>query len=273
MIIDNDFYLLRLLPQVLRARDFRLYTRGPGASRGRFADLWQNGGAAILGHTPPSFLRELKNSASRGLYSPFPHFMEDRYKKALSGIFPKRVFYLYAAPPPVLEKLIADGIAALWRPFVDLNDPLFVGEKEPPVLIPVLPGISGWRGSLPLGLCVLAIDPKLKKELALPPGDFLPPVLLAAAARGLHDLIALAGQRAKLQYHRIFKELKKNDCQWQRCGIYLRPKKESTQEEWEQKFKYFLEAGFLLPPVPSQPTILPGILSPTEEAKLAGLLF
>ena len=274
MMIGNEFYLLKLVPQVLRARDFRLYTRGSGAAAngGRIVDLWQNGGAAILGHTPPAFLRELKNSASRGLYAPFPHFLEDRYKKALSRIFPERVFTLYAAPPPQLEKFIVEGKAALWRPFVDLNNPLAVCEKAPPVLIPVLPGISGWRGELPLGLCILAIDPKFEKELALPPYDYLPPVLLAAAARGLYDLIAFAVQRAKPQYQRIFKTLKNNDCQWQRSGLYLNPKSETTDEEWEQKFKHFLEAGFLLPPVKEHPVILPGILSHGEEAKLAGLL-
>jgi hypothetical protein len=33
-----------------------------------------------------------------------------------------------------------------------------------------------------------------------------------------------------------------------------------------------LEEGFLIPPAPAEPLILPGILSPGEEAKLAALL-
>jgi hypothetical protein len=37
-------------------------------------------------------------------------------------------------------------------------------------------------------------------------------------------------------------------------------------------FRHFLDNGFLLPPVPSQPLILPGVLSQGEEAKLAGVL-
>jgi hypothetical protein len=37
-------------------------------------------------------------------------------------------------------------------------------------------------------------------------------------------------------------------------------------------FRQFLEAGFLLPPVPSQPVILPGELSPGEDAKLTSVL-
>ena len=268
---DNEFSLLRLVPTVTRARDFRLYTK----NRQRLVDLWQNGGAAILGHTPPSILKELKNTASRGLYAPFPHFLEDRYIKALSRIFPGRNFRLYAAPPPKLETLIADRYAALWRPFLDSNAPLSVPENSPPVLIPVVPGIQGWREGLPCGLCVLAVTPDFEKTNDVPSGDFLSPVLLAVAARGLYDLIAVVPQRAKLKYSRVEKALKNNqpvNGRWRRQGIYLTPLQEPSHEEWAALFRRFLEEDFLLPPVPYQPAILPGVLSPGEEAKLACLL-
>jgi len=39
-------------------------------------------------------------------------------------------------------------------------------------------------------------------------------------------------------------------------------------QEWETLFKQFLEAGFLLPPTPSFPLILPAEMSDGEEAKL-----
>jgi len=257
---DNELYLLRQVPTVLRARDFRLYT-----GEGRLVDLWQNNGAAILGHTPPSLLRELKNTASRGLYAPFPHFLETRYHKALSRIFPDRAFRLYAAPPPGLETLVANGSAALWRPFADSASPLGVPES-PPILIPIVPGIQAWRNGLPLGLCVLAA-----KDAATIGGDFLPPVLLAVAIRGVYDLISAAPARANPVYPRIAKALKNNEA-WQRNGIYLTPRQKPSQEEWAALFRRFLENGFLLPPLPSQPLILPGILSPGEETKLASLL-
>jgi hypothetical protein len=262
----NEFSLLRLAPTVARARDFRLYT-----NKGRLVDLWQNNGAAILGHTPPSLLRELKNTASRGLYAPFPHFLEARYYKALSCLFPQRTFRLYAAPPPELEKLAANGSAALWRPFVDPSAPLGVPEN-PPVLIPVVPGIQTWRAGLPLGLCVIAI----KGDVTIESGDILPPVLLAAAIRGIYDLISAARARANPVYPRIEKALKHpqtNEAQspWQRNGIYLTPRQKPSQTEWAALFRRFLENGFLIPPLSSQPLILPGVLSPGEEAKLASL--
>jgi len=261
------------MPTVTRARDFRLYTKG---KQQRIVDLWLNGGSAVLGHTPPSMLRELKNTASRGLYAPFPHFLEGRYFKALSRIFPGRNFRLYAAPPPELERLVSNGAAALWRPFFDPATPLFVPENSPPVLIPVVPAIQGWSNNLPLGLCVLAIDPGFEKTAAFTPGDFLPPVLLAVAARGIYDIIAAAPQRANPNYQCIAKALKNSNgqepCPWRRQGIYLSLKHEPQPEEWAGLFRRFLEEGFLLPPDPCQPVILPGLLSPGEEAKLARLL-
>lgn len=259
----NEYHLLGLVPMVLRARGFRLYTQGGK----RLVDLWQNGGAAALGHTPPSVLRELKNAASRGLYAPFPHFMEGRFIKALSRIFPARTFKLYAAPPPPLEAFMQNGTAAIWRPFLDPKEPLAAPAK-PPALILALPGVQGWRGNLPLGLCVLALTPAC--EPAFPAGDFLSPALLAAAARGVYDLIAQARERANVAYPRITKALRESP--WQRQGVYLFYRRNFTAETWAALFKRFLDAGFLLPPNPAHPLTLPGELSPGEEVKLAALI-
>ena len=268
---DGDFYLLRLVPPVLRARGFRLYTAGKTKADGkcRLVDLWQNGGAAILGHTPPLQLRELKNTAERGLYAPFPHFLEERYRKALAGIFPGRYFRLYASPPPELPALMSAGVAALWRPFLSVKAPLNVADNA--VLVPVLPGIQGWRvtpeHALPLGLCVLALTDNATPPL--PPGDFLPPVLLAVAARGVHDMVATATGKPAPVFRRIAKVVRNEKSAWRQCGRYLLY---DGVETWAAMFRRFLDAGFLLPPVPCQPVILPAELSPGEEAKLAQLL-
>jgi len=257
----DDFYLLRKIPTVLRARGFRLYL----SNGKRLIDLWLNGGAAVLGHTPPNILRELKNTASRGLYAPFPHFTESRYLKALSKIFPGRIFRLYAAPPQELSLLFNNGNAKLWRPFTNPTDPFAVTDNAP-ILIPVLPGIQLWRGGLPLGLCVTAVESE--NQLAnLPESDILSPVLLVTAARGMYDLLA-APNRATPQLQRVEKVLKNSP--WLRRGIYLELKEKSAT--WDALFDKFLEAGFLLPPAHSFPVILPGELSDGEEAKLAEVL-
>ncbi|MDR1319042.1 MAG: hypothetical protein LBJ90_05405 [Treponema sp.] len=284
--MDTLFPLLRLLPPVLRARDFRLYTEGGK----RLVDLWQNGGAAVLGHTPPALLRELKNSASRGLFAPLPHPLEQRFVKALARLFPGRVFRIYAEGASLGIKLDvppgdtfggkpeAPG-AFLWRPFLDPQSPL-AAPAEAPLLIPVLPGIQGWSADgppLPRGLCVLALDPALERARVFPPQDMLSPVLLAAAARGIYDLLAAAPLRGNPRFPKIDRALAKSGCPWRRRGIYLTQSSgaggdSSGARVWEALFRGFLEEGFLLPPIPEHPLILPGVLSPGEEAKLAKLL-
>jgi hypothetical protein len=262
MTANDGHSLLKQIPVIVRARGFRLYTQ-KGA---RLIDLWLNGGAAALGHTPANILRELKNTASRGLYAPFPHFTENRYIKALSKIFPEYSFRLYAAPPPELTALFDSGGVNLWRPFIDPAAPFSVTQEKSSILIPVLPGIQLWRGELPLGLCVIAA--KSEEQLAqLPPGDTFSPVLLAAAARGIYDLLA-EPQRAKPSLPRTDKALLKTPL-WQRQGIYLTLKEKP--ETWETLFHRFLDAGFLLPPTPLQPAILPGELSDGEDKKLSEL--
>jgi len=272
----DEFYLLRQIPQVLRARDFHLYL----SDNKRLIDLWLNGGAAVMGHTPPNLLREIKNTASRGLYAPYPHFTERRLIKALTKIIPGRAFRIYAAPPPKtwnadlheLKKIKEEERIniKLWRPFVNSDAPFKV-EKEL-YLIPVIPGIQTWRNDLPLGLCVIAAESEdLIKHL--PPNDPLSPILLAAAARGIYDLLA-SPQRGKPNLPRINKIFmnKQTTDRWHRQGIYITLKNQPSQKEWESLFKKFLEAGFLLPPVPSHPMILPGEMSDGEEAKLADAL-
>ena len=261
-----DFSLLKTVPAVLRARGFRLYTQDGR----RLIDLWLNGGAAILGHTPPNLLRELKNTASRGLYAPLPHFTESRFLKALSKLFPGRSFRLYAAPPPELTELFNSGAVKLWRPFIDPASPFAV--ENAPLLIPVLPGIQSWRGELPLGLCIAAAESE--NQLAqLPTNDILPPLLLSAAARGLYDILA-SPQRAKPALSRLAKVMQTDDFKkrWRRQGIYLSLKEKTGNDEWAALFAQFLDAGFLLPPNQNQPLILPGELSDGEEAKLAAVL-
>ena len=284
---DNDsggeFSLLKNAPAVLRARGFRLYTQNSRC----LIDLWLNGGAAALGHTPPNILHELKNTASRGLYAPLPHFAENRFLKALSQLLPNRVFRIYAAPPEELalytvntdlhglngftqinkaEDRKSNVNLKLWRPYIDPSAPFTVDDT--PLIIPVLPGIQSWRSGLPLGLCVIAAA---SEEIIphLPPNDILPPVLLTAATRGVYNLLA-SPERGKLALPRVNKAL--HNSRWQRKGIYLYLKEKPDNGTWVTLFNKFLEAGFLLPPIFTHPLILPGELSDGEEAKLAQIL-
>jgi hypothetical protein len=289
MMMEFNFYpdssaaeLLRLLPPVLRARDFHLYLEGGR----RITDLWQIGGRAVLGHKPPQVIKEQKNTAERGLFAPFPHHSESRFLKALAQLFPlfkngkKNCFRLYnsekylekalhtagfSSPEPILTPMFPgpkdnESQLLLWRPFLGT-------EINRPLLIPVLP----WAFS-PI---VLVLEETLDERFA--PGDLLPPVILAAGARAIYDLIAIGDNGGRPEYYKIKKALAKGKM-WQRQGIYLYRKSSDHEgdtvahNDWPSLWKHFLEQGFLLPPSPKEPLILPGILSPGEEAKLAALL-
>jgi len=266
---NNDEELLRLLPRVLRARDFHLYTEGGK----RLVDLWLQGGRAVLGHKPHRVLLELKNVAERGLFSPFPHPLERRFAKALTVFFPDRSFRFYSNPSSMyhaIEKALSVKGASfncsaipdpafpdskkvtvtLWRPFVE---PV----PKAPILIPVLP----W----PLGPVVLALDKSM--EASFPQGELIPPVLLAPAARALYGLAAQIRSPSRQRYYRVEKAI---TGVWQLRGIYLTTRVD--REKYSELFRSFLEAGFLLPPQASEPAILPAIMSKGEETKLVELL-
>jgi len=256
--------LLPIMPKVLRARDFHLYTEGGK----RLVDLWLNGGKAVLGHKPPGVLLELKNAAERGLFSPFPHPLERRLVKALAVFFPGRCFRFYNDPSSMYKALAGAGFSgppqdpafpddnavkapvSLWRPFVE---PV----PAAPILLPVLP----W----PLGPAVLALDKSV--DASFPQGELIPPVLLAPAARALYDLAAQTRSPSRQRFYRVEKAV---GGVWQRRGIYLTTR--MNREKYAELFKRFLEAGFLLPPKADEPVILPAVMSKGEETKLAELL-
>ncbi|MDR2069844.1 MAG: hypothetical protein LBP81_00290 [Treponema sp.] len=278
--------LLRSLPAVRRARNFRLYT----ADGRRLTDLWQYGGRAVLGHTPPGILRELKNAASRGLFVPFPGCYEGRFIKSLSRLFPGRAIRLYAGGASLRRALALAGYDAavpfpdpafpgsrfasslsgkpsplLWRPFLEAGPGGVSGPDEAVrVLVPVLP--------LPLAGAplVLVLDKALEAAFPVSGQDSLSPLVLAAAARSVWDLIAALPERDAGAFPRIRKALGRSP--WRRRGVYLTLAAGFQENAYASLFRRFLAKGFLLPPSPCCPLILPGEMSPGEEAALAGCL-
>jgi hypothetical protein len=280
--------LLRFLPRVRRARGFRLYTEDGR----RLTDLWQYDGRAVLGHTPSRVLGELKNAASRGLFAPFPGCYEDRLVKALSRIFPGRAVRFYASdaslrgalaragydgavpfpdpafPPPrsaSAPPLSGKPFPVLWRPFLEAGPGGDSGpDAEAPLMVPALP--------LPLAGVprVLILDKTLEAAFPVSGQDLVSPVVLAAAARSVWDLAAALQERDVRRFPRIRKALGKSP--WRRRGVYLTRTIDAGEEEYAALFRRFLEKGFLLPPSPRSPLILPGEMSPGEEAALAGCL-
>jgi hypothetical protein len=280
--------LLRLLPRITRARNWRLYT----AEGKRLVDLWQYGGRAILGHNPPGLLRTIKNSGERGLFAPLPHAAEGRFRKVLSFLLPRRCFRLYENEGSLRGALRAAGtgcVPVVWRPWLepaaeerdapvspDLTPPVEPAPPlEPVLLVPVLPL------SFPGAPAVLALDPAL--DGLFPPSPVLSPIALTAAARSVYTLLS-SPERGNPRFPKVDRALKHSPV-WKRRGIYLFYKpmaaagkgpgnagEDPAAADYNGLFRRFLDGGFLLPPEQEEPAILPGELSPGEEAKLAALV-
>ncbi|MDR0376629.1 MAG: hypothetical protein LBH70_02425 [Spirochaetaceae bacterium] len=144
------------------------------------------------------------------------------------------------------------------------HDRLLEQSGAAPILVPVLP--SPWAG-LPY---VLILDTALEAAFPASGQDLVSPVVLTTAARSVWDLIAALPERSFRKFPRIRKAL--GHSPWRRRGVYLTLTGSPGEEAYAALFRRFLENGFLLPPSPGYPLILPGELSPGEEAALAGCL-
>lgn len=262
------------LPEIRRARDFRLYAY----DNTRYVDLWQHGGKALLGHTPKHFLHVLKNEASRGLYSPFPHPAQRQLEKALHSLLPSYMVRIYRddqravsvlneagfsnvhlelLPDPAFTNLSSDLGAALWRPCTDSLIPDTI-----PLLFPVLP--------LLLDTAVRIILIHRDVITRFPPSDCISAFVLSCISRTVCTLLSELPERALPLMPATNKALMHP--YWIRRGIYVQTAVPLDKESSLNLFKRFLAAGFLLPPFPADPIILPAEISPGEDASLAKLL-
>lgn len=278
--------LFGLVPPVTRARGWRLY----GGGR-RFVDLWQGGGTAILGHKSSGLVRCLKAAAERGLFMPLPHVETARFIKALLALFPGMAFRVYAdwSAYPGWKRL------PVWRPFrpaivstavPDASDTGVSvtgarwhwkgGENGTGAPDTGVYGTSVFRPVLPFPLGPAVIVCGKEEEADFPPSSCVPPVILAMATRACYTLLA-SPERGKMTFRRIKEVFAKDgsSLSWRLEGIYIWREdaaEDTCVEDWEAVFRRFLDGGFLLPPAPSDPLIIPAELSKGEEAALARLL-
>lgn len=239
--------LLQMLPNITRLRGFRLY----GGGR-RFVDLWQCGGTAILGHKPVKVVHDMKNAAERGLFAPFPNAAERRFTNALLRLFPGKAFKVYAdwSAVPAYREL------PVWRPFCTVES-----------------GGGAFRPILPFQLAPAVIVCDRDRQNRYPSGGFVASFILAAATRAVYDLLARP-ERGVMSFKCIKKAFDRPLTQesWHPDGIYIRPAWADAGKDWPLVFRRFLDGGFLLPPSPEDPLIIPGELSEGEETALADLL-
>jgi hypothetical protein len=262
--------LASTIPPIRRARGYRLYDH-----RGRrYLDLWQNGGHSLLGHRGLHLMSPLKNLMSRGLLSDLPALQARHLEKtlaarlagypwvrvtrtseqalALASRFLDRELAEAEVFDPALDPPQSAGPVARWRPFLDF--PADTPDR-PRVLLPVLPFAAA---GAPAAACFDEEPPE-----GFPASEPLSPVLLAGAARCLHDL---ARYRLPDWYR---EDLLVSAAGWAQRGIYLRAR--CGPERYPGVFRAFLEAGVLLNPRHPGPSILPAEATPGELAKMIRL--
>jgi hypothetical protein len=259
-----------LIPPIRRARGYRLYDH-----RGRrYLDLWQNEGRSLLGHRGLHLMGLLKDLMSRGLLGDLPALQGRHLEQALAArlagypwvrvtrtaeealrlacLFLGRDLEAEEVLDPALDPLERAAEVARWRPLLEFPRP---GSARPRVLLPVLPfAVAG----APAAVCFDAEPPE-----GFPASRPLSPVLLAGAARSLHDL-------ARFRLPEWYREdLLAGAAGWVQRGIYLRAT--CAPERYEAVFRGFLEAGVLLNPLYPGPSLLPAEASPGELAKMIQL--
>jgi len=260
------------LPVIRRARGYRLYDyRGK-----RYLDLYQQGGAGLLGHRPGNLNNLLKDLLSRGLAGDLPSIYQKRLEKALLARFPGyRGVRIAASFAQALElgsrhlgrPLSAEDVrdpltspaaaaatteAACWRP---LSPAAATAAAQAEVLFPLLPFSLG---GAPACVCFRRPLPA-----SFPVPSPLSPLILAGALRALHDL----ERYAPAPWFRP--DLFDSAPGWTQQGIYLLST--SPRAEYETIFLRFLEAGLLLSPRWPGPSILPAEASPGEVKRLLEL--
>ncbi|GAB1482391.1 hypothetical protein MASR2M78_12060 [Treponema sp.] len=275
--------LLSTVSPIRRARGYRLYL----ANGKRLIDLWQLNGGAILGHTPARMLLSLKNDADRGLFVPLPHPNQGRLEKALLAFAPSYAgLRLYATraeadaalassglgpqslselPDPAFADTSSEAVAALWRPWTrpDAVEAHIVQQRG--LLVPILP--LNWPSA---PLVFLLSRGALDRFPQTPPCS---PLLLGALARGLADLRAVQKERggeSKSFLPKTIAALRKSS--WIQRGLYVNAGYQGNPDEYKKLFHQFVASGYLLPPDPGLPIILPSDLSSGEDAGLAALI-
>jgi len=268
---------LRLLPPIRRARLWRLYADGKAEGLpGRFLDLWMDGGRSILGAKGTGLGTAAKAAIDMGLARPLPSVWEQRLEKALLAAYPgyagARFFRNEDRALAALAALLGRAPAVLDPARRGRGPAATPNPVDALVLRPLadyLPRTEG-AGAIPYGLPVLPCPSTFAPGVVLfragagaPGGELAPPLALAAAARALRELAKLASACGEPLWRRADRRLGPF---LERSGPYLYPR--HGEAEHDGFFRKALEAGLLVSPEYSLPSILPPDFDDGELAAL-----
>ena len=262
------------LPLIKRARGYRLYdVRG-----NRIVDLYQNAGAALLGHRGIRLTHHLKNVISRGLIYDLPSVYQARVNREIRRRFPgfpdARVFTSRQDAVACLRTCLSTDVS--WE---EIKDPAKAESGPVAYYRPFLPeGYRSWEssqavvplfpfrvGQAPVLICTRedAAGKPPHAEDSSRAEEPVSPFLLAGLLRSIHDIDRF--EAPPWFGNEAFPEIPG----WKKVGPYLLPR--FPESEYPEVFRRFLKAGYLLSPHYHEPSILPGELSPGERQKMIRL--
>lgn len=236
------------LPQIKRAREFKLYTYD-----GRILlDLYRGDGRAFSGFKPGKTVFTLKNMSEQGVFCAYPSVHGRRLQKALRSLFPvfeyTAAFVCESDAVRVLQTPIADpargesGSDLLWRPGLPVPD-------ETQRLLVRIPAGGFSRVSV---VC---------SRTPLSAGDILSPVEAAVLSRAVYDWQATASCGLP-----PLPEFPAAD--FIRRGCYL----QYAGDNYRDRFFKALAVGVLLPPNAFIPVALPLKATKGEWGKIKNAL-
>jgi len=246
-MIDRE--LLNLLPPLRRARGDRLY----GPDQKHWVDLWKQDGAWLLGHRPQGAAKEWKNQVDKGLAawapSAWPRRLERQLQTLLPGTTAVRIFRnadraeaFLGGPGPRAQ--------ALWRPWDDRPAP------GAGVTWPVLPTGPGQAVALAFGSPWVA---------PLPEDDVTSPAEAAGLVQAAAEVVRFTADprfaEARAGVGAAFDRWLGPTGVFRRSGLWF---KAVEGVDYRALFRTCFDAGFVLNPDPTQPSLLPLELSEGE---------
>lgn len=236
------------LPAWRRARGYHVYDE---QSR-RYLDCWQNGGSALLGHTPPGRKSLIKSEVDRGMTFAGPHRWQPHLEKAVRSLFPEPARWRVVTEDEA-DELLGKGIAVIWRPL----------EDDAPEALPDHAGPSHLAFLLP----VLPLPGFVRIRLLIDVGGTLSPVAELSSFSSLEAALltrALWDLRARLDQENPSWESFDLPGFWRRKGpwLYL----QWGCRDYKALVNHFREAGILISPDERSPSLLPGEWSEGEKA-------
>ncbi len=253
-------------PPIVRTRGRYLY----GQDGNQYVDLWLHDGKAILGHTIPGYLRVLKSTISRGLLAPYPSVYQGRVAKLLHGMFPAHDCITFAPSDIAAETTLSvalgekvtlfdpalgenlQGNVLKWRPYANCSEDVIDSFEA---VIPTLPVVSEFFPTIVL----------TKKPLSYG-GSYPPsPLILDGFIKAIAGLNRV-GESLTLSQDLIEAV---DTLGWKRVGPYVQVP--FTGEDYQNFKSLMVSSGFIVPPSPENPLILPWDISAGFENRLISL--